>query len=103
LKFTLHGKKLRGSWVLVRTHGYGSSSGKSWLLIKHRDEFASTEDIITTEPKSAVSKRLMADIARDNGGDVEKAATGDPKTEGKSATRKPPSKATSTKKRSASR
>src|SRR5436305_8951396 len=37
LKFTLRGKKLRGSWVLVRTRGFGRSSGKSWLLIKHRD------------------------------------------------------------------
>ena len=46
LKFTLHGKKLKGSWVLVRTRGFGSSSGKSsWLLIKHRDQYASTEDI----------------------------------------------------------
>src|SRR5215469_10845718 len=71
LKFQLHGKKLRGSWVLVRTHGFGSSSGKSWLLIKHRDEFASTEDITATQPTSAVSKRLLADIARDGGGDVE--------------------------------
>src|SRR6202158_4190111 len=34
LKFTLHGKKLRGSWVLVRTRGFGSSSKPSWLLIK---------------------------------------------------------------------
>ena len=25
LKFILHGKKLRGSWVLVRTRGFGSS------------------------------------------------------------------------------
>jgi bifunctional non-homologous end joining protein LigD len=88
LKFKLCGKKLRGSWVLVRTHGYGSSSGKSWLLIKHRDEFASTEDIVATEPKSAVSKRLLADIARDGGGDVEKAATGDPKAGTKAEVRK---------------
>jgi bifunctional non-homologous end joining protein LigD len=88
LKFQLHGKKLRGSWVLVRTHGYGSSSGKSWLLIKHRDEFSSTEDIAATEPKSAVSKRLLADIARDGGGDVEKAATGDPKAGTKAEARK---------------
>src|ERR1700748_1289670 len=73
LKFQLHGKKLRGSWVLVRTRGFGSSSGKSWLLIKHRDEFASSEDVAMTQPKSAVSKRLLADIARDAGGDVEKA------------------------------
>src|SRR5579871_6838042 len=92
LKFTLHGKKLRGSWVLVRTHGYGSSSGKSWLLIKHRDEFASSEDIVATEPRSAVSKRLLADIARDSGGDVEKAATGDPQAAAKAEGRKPAAK-----------
>ena len=98
LKFRLHGKKLRGSWVLVRTHGFGSSSGKSWLLIKHRDEFASSEDIVATEPKSAVSKRLLADIARDAGGDVEKAATGDPGAQTKPAERKPSAKKTSPKK-----
>jgi bifunctional non-homologous end joining protein LigD len=78
LKFTLHGKKLRGSWVLVRTHGYGSKTGKSWLLIKHRDEFASTKDLTETAPRSVLSNRLLAEIARDGGGDVEKAATGDP-------------------------
>jgi bifunctional non-homologous end joining protein LigD len=78
LKFTLHGKKLKGSWVLVRTHGYGRSSGKSWLLIKHRDQYAATGDITTEEPRSISSKRLLADIAREGGGDVEKAATGDP-------------------------
>jgi len=64
--------------VLVRTHGYGRSSGKSWLLIKHRDQYASTGDVTTEEPRSISSKRLLADIARDGGGDVEKAATGDP-------------------------
>src|SRR6059036_2368440 len=44
LKFTLFGRKLRGSWVLVRTRGRGgqSAAGRSWLLIKHRDEAAST-------------------------------------------------------------
>ena len=100
LKFQLHGKKLRGSWVLVRTHGFGSSSGKSWLLIKHRDEYASTEDIVATEPKSAVSKRLLVDIARDAGGDVEKAATGDPKSQEKPSMRKSPVKKASSKKAS---
>jgi bifunctional non-homologous end joining protein LigD len=79
LKFALHGKKLKGSWVLVRTRGYGSSSKTSWLLIKHRDEFARTGVDTTQEmPRSAVSNRLLAEIARDGGGDVEKAATGDP-------------------------
>jgi bifunctional non-homologous end joining protein LigD len=78
LKFTLLGKKLKGSWVLVRTHGWGSSSGKSWLLIKHRDQFTSTKDVSIEKPRSIISNKLLAEIARDGGGDVEKAATGDP-------------------------
>jgi len=78
LKFTLNGKKLRGSWVLVRTRGYGSRSGRSWLLIKHRDRFASTEDITSKLPRSVLSKRLLAEIARDEGGNTAKAETGDP-------------------------
>jgi bifunctional non-homologous end joining protein LigD len=90
LKFTLHGKKLKGSWVLVRTRGYGRSSDKSWLLIKHRDEFASTAEITMEEPRSVASKRLLADIARDGGGDVERAATGDPSA--KSSKQRPPAK-----------
>jgi bifunctional non-homologous end joining protein LigD len=88
LKFALHGKKLRGSWVLVRTRGYGSRSDRSWLLIKHRDEYASTSDIETEEPRSALTGRLLADIARDEGGDVEKAATGDPPSGAPSKARK---------------
>ena len=90
LKFTLHGKKLKGSWVLVRTRGYGRSSDKSWLLIKHRDQFASTADITIEKPRSVISKRLLEDIARDGGGDVEKAATGDPSA--KSAKQQPVAK-----------
>jgi bifunctional non-homologous end joining protein LigD len=78
LKFTLEGKKLQGSWVLVRTRGFGSKPDKSWLLIKHRDKYASDKDITVSQPRSVLSKRLLAEIARDNGGDVEKAATGDP-------------------------
>ncbi|GAC1702578.1 MAG: hypothetical protein NVS9B4_08260 [Candidatus Acidiferrum sp.] len=76
LKFTLLGKKLRGSWVLVRTRGYGSRADKSWLLIKHRDEYSSAKDI-TEDFLSVLSRRSLADIARDSGGDVEKASTGD--------------------------
>ena len=78
LKFTLRGKKLRGSWVLVRTRGFGRSSAKSWLLIKHRDRHASKIDITRKQPKSVLTKRLLADIARAEGGEVSKAATGDP-------------------------
>ncbi len=81
LKFTLHGEKLKGSWVLVRTKGWGSSKKPSWLLIKHRDDFASDEDVAESRPRSVVSNRLLTEIAIDEGGDVEKASTGDPVAE----------------------
>ena len=75
LKLTLRGKKLRGSWVLVRTPGYGRNARKSWLLIKHRDRYASKRDITVVQPKSVLTGRLLADIARDEGGHVTKAVT----------------------------
>jgi bifunctional non-homologous end joining protein LigD len=79
LKFTLNGKKLKGSWVLVRTKGgYGGAGKPQWLLIKHRDQYASADDVLTKRPRSVVSNRLLADIARDNEGNVVKAAKGDP-------------------------
>lgn len=61
LKFRLHGKKLRGSWVLVRMRP------RQWLLIKHRDAAASTDDITVTMPRSVVSRRSLAGIARKAG------------------------------------
>jgi len=76
LKFTLNGKKLRGSWVLVRTK-FGDSKKPQWLLIKHRDQYASTVDVESLQPRSVASKRLMADIARASRGNVEKAAKAD--------------------------
>jgi bifunctional non-homologous end joining protein LigD len=64
LKFTLFGKKLRGSWVLVRTKlGYGGSKKPQWLLIKHRDRYASSEDILIDDPRSVLSKRSLDEIA----------------------------------------
>ncbi len=78
-KFTLAGKKLHGSWVLVRTKlGYGGSAKPQWLLIKHRDRYSSSEDILIEKPRSVLTNRLLAEIARDEGGDVDKAAKGDP-------------------------
>ena len=58
LKFTLRGKKLRGSWVLVRMRQ------RQWLLIKHRDGDASTNDITADKPRSVVSRRTLTGIAR---------------------------------------
>ncbi len=80
LKFTLQGKKLKGSWVLVRTKGRfaGGDGQSSWLLMKHNDKYASEVDILEQKPRSAVSRRLLAGIAAAHGGDKAKAGKGDP-------------------------
>ena len=65
LKMTLNGYKLKGSWVLVRTRGWGGSSrdnARSWLLIKHRDEWAGDVDIAEFAPSSVKSGGDFADI-----------------------------------------
>ncbi len=53
-KFSLDGFKLKGSWVLVRTRGYGAGrqDGRSWLLIKHRDDWSGDLDITEFAPLS---------------------------------------------------
>ena len=72
LKFTLDGYKLKGSWVLVRTGGrWGARSGggdaRSWLLIKHRDDWAGELDITEFAPRSVKSDGDFEDIlAADN-------------------------------------
>lgn len=76
LKMRLHGKKMKGSWVLVRMRD------RQWLLIKHRDQHASaTQDLTLAKPKSVVSRRSMAGIARAAGAtarQLEQAAGADP-------------------------
>jgi bifunctional non-homologous end joining protein LigD len=62
LKFQLDGYKLKGSWVLVRIGGRGGSDGRTWLLIKHRDEWAGDVDIIDFAPKSVKSNGDFPDI-----------------------------------------
>jgi bifunctional non-homologous end joining protein LigD len=61
LKFRLDGYKLKGSWVLVRTRGFGTGSKPSWLLIKHRDDWAGPVDITEFAPLSV--KTPDADFA----------------------------------------
>jgi bifunctional non-homologous end joining protein LigD len=62
-KFVLHGKRLRGSWVLVRTRR-GEKGRSQWLLIKHRDEYAEPDSDVTAEHQTSVATgRTMEEIA----------------------------------------
>ena len=73
LKFTLDGYKLKGSWVLVRTKGARWSPGgadRSWLLIKHRDDWAGDVDIAEFAPLSVKSRGDFADILSRDDPDV---------------------------------
>lgn len=62
-KFVLHGKRVRGSWVLVRTRR--DQRGRAqWLLIKHRDEYAVPDSDVTEEHQTSVATgRTMQEIA----------------------------------------
>ena len=64
-KFVLKGKRLKGSWVLVRTKGRGERSRQGqWLLIKHRDEAADPDtDPTEAYQTSARTGRTMDGIA----------------------------------------
>jgi bifunctional non-homologous end joining protein LigD len=68
LKFTLRGRKLRGSWALARMKGDPRSNKPQWLLIKHRDREAVADDgagILTRQPESVLSGRLIEAIAEE--------------------------------------
>lgn len=61
LKFFMNGKKLKGEFVLVHLKN-DSKSNNSWLLIKHRDEYAvdkkyDSEDFVPAKDKKAPLKK----------------------------------------------
>lgn len=59
VKVVMHGKKMKGEWALVRTH----QSENSWLLIKHKDKYASDTDI-TEKNKSVASGKTLEQIEK---------------------------------------
>src|SRR6202012_2684947 len=68
LKFVMEGKRMHGSWVIVRTKR--DSRGKaSWLLIKHRDAGAVEGNTTgpTDDDRSIASGRTMTEIANGKG------------------------------------
>lgn len=60
LKFVLHGKKLHGSFALVKTKGWGPKD--AWLLIKHDDKEVQKGYDANNYDVSAVSKRSLIEI-----------------------------------------
>ena len=60
LKFTLYGKKLKGSFALVKTRFAGRED--AWLLIKHLDKFCKKGYDANDYDFSAVSKKTLAEI-----------------------------------------
>ena len=69
LKITFYGERLHGSFALIRMKFTrdGSSSKPQWLLIKHRDEFATEEDVVADNMTSVDSGRTMEEIASGKG------------------------------------
>ena len=58
LSFTLRGRKLRGSWTLVKT----TRSPNEWLLIKHRDRYADPGRDVLAEDRSVLSGLTIDDL-----------------------------------------
>ena len=56
LKFTLKGKKLKGGFALVQL----KNDPKSWLLIKHKDEYAVTEAFNPDKGRKQPAKKKTA-------------------------------------------
>jgi len=59
IKIVLHGKKVKGEYALVKTKGFEENS---WLLIKHKDKYASAEDI-SLKDTSVISGKTIEEIA----------------------------------------
>ena len=59
LSITLRGEKLKGSFALVRM----AKDPKTWLLIKHKDRFVSTDDV-TAHNRSVLSNATVDEMPR---------------------------------------
>src|SRR5437899_2721671 len=63
LTFRLYGKKMFGEWALVKIKGRDGSKGNEWLLLKHRDQYASADvDVTEVAPRSVISNKDVDEI-----------------------------------------
>jgi bifunctional non-homologous end joining protein LigD len=60
LKFILKGHKMKGSFALVKTYGFGPKN--SWLLIKHKDEHVKVGYDALKFDVSVTTKRTIEEI-----------------------------------------
>lgn len=64
IKFFLYGKRLKGSFALVKTKGFppGKAGKNAWLLIKHGDAFVKQGYDAADHQESAVSGKTLEEI-----------------------------------------
>ncbi len=66
LDLVLDGEKLKGAWHLVRLRPRRAGEKPSWLLMKSKDDAATTKDapaLVDARPESVISGRTLEDIA----------------------------------------
>lgn len=69
IKFFLEGKKLKGSFALIKTKGFPPGSKNAWLLIKHNDEFIHTGYDAKDYALSAKSNKTLEQIRSESSSD----------------------------------
>lgn len=65
LEFELHGEKLAGEWLLLRTRTPGAGKKNNWLLIKRNDDSANTKKDILKEDESVISGVTLEALEKD--------------------------------------
>jgi bifunctional non-homologous end joining protein LigD len=62
MKFTLHGRRLKGKWTLIRLKPKPGENDVNWLLLKEKDAYANAEDGISNFTVSIRTGRSMTEI-----------------------------------------
>ncbi|HUP64241.1 MAG TPA: DNA polymerase ligase N-terminal domain-containing protein [Thermoanaerobaculia bacterium] len=66
IKFRLEGLKLKGEWALIHLAGR-SRKQNEWLLVKHRDAYASEEVDVTAQfSQSVISGKEVEEVGSEN-------------------------------------
>ena len=64
LHFFLHGRRMKGEWIMIRLKPRGKEKGENWLLRKVADEHAGgSDDLVGTHLTGVSSGLTMAEIA----------------------------------------